>query len=205
MARVTEILGVRALAALPLVVEGRLLGSFVAYWTSDHPFDADELRLLEGLAAQIALSISRLQADAARDSAVTAMTEANQRLELLAEAGRVLSSTLDITEQLQRLATLVVPRLGDWCWIVSTDEHGRLQETASAHRDPGREEFVADYVQRMVRTVTPEGAPRRWCSGPVSRSSSASCRPSASPRWSPTRRRGRCCWRWPRRRSRPCR
>jgi PAS domain S-box-containing protein len=161
MARVTEVLGVRALAALPLVVEGRVLGSFVAYWTTEHPFDADELRLLEGLTAQIALSISRLQADAARGSAVAAMTEANQRLELLAEAGRVLSSTMDIGEQLDRLARLVVPRLGDWCWIVGTDDHGRLQETASAHRDPGRDAFVADYVQRMIRTVTPEGAPRR--------------------------------------------
>ncbi|WP_309229669.1 GAF domain-containing protein [Blastococcus sp. TML/M2B] len=45
--------------------------------------------------------------------------------------------------------------------MVSTDEHGRLRETASAHRDPAREEFVAEYVSRMVRTVTPEGAPRR--------------------------------------------
>ena len=161
MAQVTEILGVQALVALPLVVEDRLLGSFVAYWTSAHPFDADELRLLEGLTAQIALSISRLQADADRDRAVAATTEANQRLELLAEAGRVLSSTLDIGEQLQRLAALVVPRLGDWCWIVSTDDHGRLQESASAHRDPDRSDFVAAYVERMVRTVTPEGAPRR--------------------------------------------
>ncbi len=161
LAPVADALGLRALASLPLVVEGWLLGSFVAYWTSDHAFDDDELQLLEGLAAQIAVSISRLQADAARDSAVTAMTETNQRLELLAEAGRVLSSTLDTGEQLQRLAALVVPRLGDWCWIVSTDEHGRPQETAGAHRDPGRTAFVAGYVQRMVRTVTPEGAPRR--------------------------------------------
>ncbi|MBN1095255.1 SpoIIE family protein phosphatase [Blastococcus sp. TML/C7B] len=161
MAPWTEVLGLRALASLPLVVEGRLLGSFVAYWTTDHAFDAEELRLLEGLTAQITLSVSRLQADADRDRAVAAVTEANQRLELLAEAGRVLSGTMDIGEQLQRLASLVVPRLGDWCWIVSTDEHGRLRETASAHRDPAREEFVAEYVSRMVRTVTPEGAPRR--------------------------------------------
>ncbi|MGY1752217.1 GAF domain-containing protein [Blastococcus sp. SYSU D01042] len=160
MAAVTEALGLRALASLPLVVEGRLLGSFVAYWTSDHAFDADELRLLEGLAAQIAVSISRLQADAARDSAVTAMTGANQRLELLAEAGQVLSSTLDIGEQLQRLASLVVPGLGDWCWIVTTDEHGRLQESASAHRDPGRDEQVAAYVRLMLQAVTPDSAPK---------------------------------------------
>ena len=160
MSEVPDALGLRALAALPLVVEGRVLGSFVAYWTSDHVFDADELRLLEGLTAQIAVSISRLQADTARDSAVTAMTEANQRLELLAEAGRVLSSTLDIGEQLQRLAALVVPGLGDWCWIVTTDEHGRLQESASAHRDPRRRGQVADYVRRMLPAVTPDSAPK---------------------------------------------
>ena len=35
MAEVTEILGIQALASLPLLVEGRLLGSFVVYWTTD--------------------------------------------------------------------------------------------------------------------------------------------------------------------------
>ncbi len=160
MAEITDLLGLRALASLPLVVEGRVLGSFVAYWTTEHQFDADELRLLEGLAAQIAMSFSRLDADAARDSAVAAMTEANERLELLAEVGRVLSSTLDIDEQLQRLAPLVVPRLGDWCWIVTTDDHGRLQDSASAHSDPDRDEAVAAYVRIMLQTVTADGAPR---------------------------------------------
>jgi PAS domain S-box-containing protein len=160
MAQVTDVLGVRALAALPLVVEGRVLGSFAVYWTTDHAFDDEDLRLLDGLAAQIALSVVRLQADAARATAVAAMTEANQRLALLAEVGRVLSSTVDIDEQLQRLARLVVPRLGDWCWIVTTDDHGRLQESASAHRDPTRREEVAGYVRRMLHAVTDDGAPR---------------------------------------------
>lgn len=160
MARITEVLGARAMASLPLVVEGHLLGSFVVYWTTDHGFEDEELRLLEGLAAQIALSISRLQADAERTAAVAAMIDANQRLELLAEAGRVLSSTLDTGEQLERLASLVVPRLGDWTWIVTTDEQGRLQESASAHHDPSREALVADYVRQMLLTVSSEGAPR---------------------------------------------
>ncbi|TKJ23411.1 SpoIIE family protein phosphatase [Blastococcus sp. CCUG 61487] len=160
MARISEVLGARALATLPLLVEGRLLGSFVVYWTTEHTFDDEELRLLEGLAAQMALSISRLQADADRAAAVAAMTDANQRLELLAEVGRVLASTLDIGEQLQRLSSLVVPRLGDWCWLVTTDEHGRLHESASAHRDRSRAGAVADYVRQMVQTVGAEGAPR---------------------------------------------
>ena len=103
-------------------------------------------RVLEALAAQIALSVSRLQADAERASAVAAMGEANQRLKLLAEAGRILSGTLEIDQQVRELAELVVPDLADWCWLVVSDEQGRLHGMASAHRDPSRREEVAAYV-----------------------------------------------------------
>ena len=92
----SEVLGVRAVAALPLRVEGRVLGSFVALWTVDHPFSEDDVELLEALAAQIALSVSRLRAGDERAAAVAAMAEANERLQLLADAGRVLSGSLDI-------------------------------------------------------------------------------------------------------------
>ena len=153
-------LGVRALAALPLRVEDRLLGSFVAYWLSDRPFADEDVELLEGLAAQIALSISRLQADAERDAAVAAMADANRRLQLLADAGRVLSGTLDVPDELAQLVDLVVPTLGDWGWIVSLDDHGRLVEMAAAHRDPDRTAAVADFVQLMAGNLTDEGAAR---------------------------------------------
>jgi GAF domain-containing protein len=160
MEELGRVLGVRALASLPLRVEGRLLGAFVAYWTEDRPFTDEDVELLEGLAAQIALSISRLQADAERDAAVAAMTEANRRLQLLADAGRVLSGTLDVPRQLAQLADLVVPELGDWGWIVSVDEHGRLVEMAVAHRDPERTADVAEYVRLMAASLTDKGAAR---------------------------------------------
>ncbi|MCW2579439.1 MAG: hypothetical protein JWR82_1040, partial [Blastococcus sp.] len=82
MAQITEVLGIRSLASLPLVVEGRVLGSFVATWSTDHPFSGEDLALLDGLTAQIALSISRLRADAERAAAVTAMVEANRQVQL---------------------------------------------------------------------------------------------------------------------------
>ena len=160
MAEVNAGLGVRALAALPLRVEDRLLGVFVAYWTEDRPFTEGDVELLEGLAAQIALSVSRLQADAERDAAVAAMSDANRRLQLLADVGRVLADMPDVSTQLAELADLVVPVLGDWCWIVSVDEHGRLERMAAAHRQPDRTSDVADYVRLMAGSVTEEGAPR---------------------------------------------
>ncbi|MFP5372058.1 MAG: GAF domain-containing protein, partial [Actinomycetes bacterium] len=160
MEEVGRVLGVRALASLPLRVEGRRLGAFVAYWTEDRPFSDEDVELLEGLAAQIALSVSRLQADAERDAAVTEMAGANERLQLLADVGRVLSGTLDVGRRLPQLADLVVPTLGDWCWLVSVDEHGRMEEMAVAHRDPSRTPDVAEYVRLMAGSVTEEGAPR---------------------------------------------
>jgi PAS domain S-box-containing protein len=155
-----EVLGVHAAAALPLRVEGRVLGTFLALWTSEHSFPPDDVEVLEALAAQIALSVSRLQADAERATAVAAMTEANQRLQLLAETGRVLSGTLEIDQQIEQLAELVVPELGDWCWIVVTDEQGRLYELASAHRDPERRAELARYVGAMVTVMTDQAGAR---------------------------------------------
>jgi PAS domain S-box-containing protein len=160
LAEVGRILGIRALACLPLRVEGRLLGSFVAIWTVEHAFAEEDLELLEGLTAQIALSISLMQADAERDAAVAAMAQANQRLQLLADVGRVLSTTQDIGGQLAELADLMVPLIGDWGWIVALDEHARLVEMAAAHRDPARAAEVAEYVRLMAASLTDAGAAR---------------------------------------------
>ena len=158
MAEVNAVLGTRALAALPLRVEGRLLGSFVVVWTTEHAFPDRDVELLEGLTAQIALTASRLRAAAVRAAAVAEMTAATARLQLLADTGRVLSGTLEITRQVGQLADVVVPTLADWCWLVVTDEQGRLHEMASAHRDPGLRAELELYVHSMVAVMTEEAA-----------------------------------------------
>ncbi|WP_369130458.1 SpoIIE family protein phosphatase [Modestobacter roseus] len=160
MADVSDLVGVGAVAALPLRVEGRLLGSFVAVWPDGRAFSADDVAMLEALTAQIGLSVSRLQADDQRDAAVRALTVANARLQLLAEVGRVLAGTLDIDQQLDRLAELVVPALGDWCWVVVTDEQGRMRRVASAHSDRSRREELEAYVRAMVTGMSDDAAAR---------------------------------------------
>ena len=153
LAEINDVLGTQALAALPLRVEGRLLGSYAVVWDIAHGFAGEDVDLLEGLAAQIALSVSRLRADAERDAA-------NRRLQLLADVGRVLSGDVDISRQVAQLAELVVPTLGDWCWLVVTDDQGRMEELASAHRDPARAAELADYVHAMVAVMSDEATAR---------------------------------------------
>jgi serine phosphatase RsbU (regulator of sigma subunit) len=82
------------------------------------------------------------------------MVEANRQVQVLADAGRVLSGTLEIDQQIEQLADLVVPTLGDWCWIVVTDDQGRLHGVASAHSDRGRRAELQHYVGSMVAAMT---------------------------------------------------
>ena len=120
--------------------------------TTEHPFAADDVELLEALAAQIALSVSRLQADAERAAAVAAMAEANQRLQLLAEAGRVLSGDAGHRpSRSAQLAELVVP---DARRLVLARRDRRAGPAARAGvgatgTRPGASE-VAAYVRAMV-------------------------------------------------------
>ncbi|MBB3086809.1 SpoIIE family protein phosphatase [Geodermatophilus sabuli] len=160
LAGINDVLGTRALATFPLRVEGRLIGSFTVVWTTEHSFTEPDVELLEAFAAQIALTTSRLQADRVRAEAVAAMAAANSRLQLLADAGRVLSGSLDISQQVGQLADLVVPTLGDWCWLVVTDEQGRMHEMASAHRDPALRAELELYVHSMVTVMTEQAAAR---------------------------------------------
>lgn len=68
---------------------------------------------------------------------VTEREEPRQRLELLAEAGRILGSSLDIEQTLGELAQIVVPRLADWC-VVDLLVQGQLRPVAVVHRDPDK-------------------------------------------------------------------
>ncbi len=82
MGAVYEATGRDAWVALPLRVGDRLLGSLVASWTPEHPFDPDELRLLAAFAAQCAQALARLQAREVEEQATVAarqMSEALQR------------------------------------------------------------------------------------------------------------------------------
>ena len=91
---------------------------------------------------------------------VTRERQADERLHLLAEAGVVLSSSLDYEETLAELARLLVPRLADYV-LVDAIEEGALRQVVISHRDAAREE-----VLREVRRRYP---PEENASHPVSR------------------------------------
>ncbi len=55
--------GIEALAMVPLVDQGKLLGKFMVYYGTPHHFDAEEVRFMQTLAGTIAFAITRKRAE----------------------------------------------------------------------------------------------------------------------------------------------
>ena len=73
---------------------------------------------------------------------------ARLRLEFLAEASRILSTSLDYQTTLEQVARIAIPVLADWCDIHVLDETGEIQRVVVAHCDPARVIFAEELARR---------------------------------------------------------
>ncbi len=69
---------------------------------------------------------------------ITEVKRAQLAESFMAEASRVLASSLDYTETLRQIARLAVPQLADWCAVDVVDERGEIERVAVHHGDPDR-------------------------------------------------------------------
>src|SRR4051794_16742264 len=69
------------------------------------------------------------------------VTEARRdeiKLRFLAQASKLLSSSLDIEVTLEKVAWAAVPEIADWCTVDMPDERGRLRRVATADVEGAR-------------------------------------------------------------------
>jgi len=95
----------RALAAVPLLVQGRLIGALVVADRTGRVFEAEDLRLAEAFADQAALALenARLYAET---------TRRQREAEELARLARGLTESLDVNAVAQRIADSVLAQFG---------------------------------------------------------------------------------------------
>ncbi len=73
---------------------------------------------------------------------VTEVMRTQERLSLLAEAGELLSTSLDLESTLAATARLLVPRLADWCAVHLAGDTTPSRQVASIHLDPAKLELA---------------------------------------------------------------
>ena len=67
---------------------------------------------------------------------ITAHKRSERGQRFLADASRVLSTSLDYETTLRQIAELAVPDIADWCVIDMQQEDGSLERVTAAHADP---------------------------------------------------------------------
>jgi PAS domain S-box-containing protein len=87
---------------------------------------------------------------------------ARGRLELLAGASALLSQSLDVEATLQAIATVVAPRVADWCRIDLLDESGVLRRRIAHHANAERARQALEMARTLRAAPTTVGS-MAWC------------------------------------------
>jgi PAS domain S-box-containing protein len=135
-----------ALACLPLVGERGPIGGLVFSFSNDEDFPPERRALKLALARQAGLALERAHLAVAERAL-------RDRLAFLDEATALLTSSLDLERTLERLVSLAVPKMADWCAIdVLVEETGEIEQLVVAHQDPERKRW-AEEVRARSRQV----------------------------------------------------
>jgi PAS domain S-box-containing protein len=82
---------------------------------------------------------------------ITEVKRAQMAESFMAEASRMLASSLDYGETLQRVARLAVPQIADWCAVDLLNERGEIERVAVHHPDPA----MVELAERLDRDYRP--------------------------------------------------
>jgi PAS domain S-box-containing protein len=130
-----------ALAVLPLILEGQLKGVLGLSFGEGMVFSPERRQMKITLARQASQALERARLYE-RERA------ARERLTFIAEASELLSSSLDYSTTLARLARLAVPRLADWCAVDMLGPEGEIERLAVAHEDPAKVRWAYELQER---------------------------------------------------------
>ena len=154
----TEI-GFPALAAVPLVAEGKAVGAISLSYKEAHEFGLEERSFLRSVAHEAAQALARARLYDRERRARRDAEAARELLDFLARAGEVLADSLDQNTTLRRVADLAVPRIADWCGV-DLLEDGRIENVAVAHVDPAKVELAHEFRRRYPPPLDdPTGLP----------------------------------------------
>jgi len=78
---------------------------------------------------------------------ITNFVRAEHAQKMLAEAGKILASSLDYEATLENIANLAVTYLADWCSVHLIDENEEVYRLAVTHKDPAKVEAAREFEQ----------------------------------------------------------
>jgi signal transduction histidine kinase len=154
-----------ALAVLPLREGGESAGVLIFGFAEQRTFSPPDRWFMQTLAHHCTLALARARHYERERDARAAAEVAHERLEFLAAASSVLSTTLDFEKTMRRAAELIVPKLADWC-VIDLLGDGELTRSLVARIDPEqtgtlRYSVLPLPVDRFVRDIFEQAIEQR--------------------------------------------
>jgi PAS domain S-box-containing protein len=140
--------GIASMIVFPLTIRGHRSGTMVFYLRERTAFREVDIQVGAALANLVAAALTAADLYDEQRQAREAADHARQQAAFLAEAGTVLSSSLDYEATLRSVARLSVPRIADWCAVDIVGEGGALHRIAVTHVDPKQVEFARMLQER---------------------------------------------------------
>jgi serine phosphatase RsbU (regulator of sigma subunit)/anti-sigma regulatory factor (Ser/Thr protein kinase) len=136
---------------------GEVLGGLFFGHPLPTRFTAIDERIVVGIASHAAVAIDNARLYQSERNAKEAAERAQRRLGILAEASRVLTSSLELDAILKNLGRLVTPAIADTCVIDVREEDGSLRRVVS-QTDPEMQE-LADRIKQAPPDAANEHHP----------------------------------------------
>ncbi|WP_163866617.1 response regulator [Myxococcus eversor] len=86
---------------------------------------------------------------------------ASETLSFMAEASALLTASLEMSVTLERLSTLLIPRLGDWCAVYLQEDDGPIRQVMVAHADASRVPRLRELHRTHPPLATADRGPAR--------------------------------------------
>ncbi|MEW5959879.1 MAG: PocR ligand-binding domain-containing protein, partial [Chloroflexota bacterium] len=140
--------GQMAGAAIPLIVEERVIGAIGLNFAERRDFGPEAMEFMLTLAGQCAQALERARLYAAEAWARDEAELARLHLAVLAEAGKRLALSLDEETTLAQLQEMVVPAFADQCFIDLLIETKTVRRVLHAGTDPRQAHLKHSYELR---------------------------------------------------------
>ncbi len=155
LADATRLTGTTAVAAVPMIVEGKVTGVLGFSFQGAPRFDETDRMFLLALGNHCAQAIERARLFDAERRARQDAEAATRRASLLAEASALLATSLEVQPALTQIAALAAAELGLHCWIERVGEPGSSPDPGPVPEgsDQGQTQLAADRTGVVVPLV----------------------------------------------------
>src|SRR5215470_9892678 len=155
--------GMRTLLAVPLVKDGRLVGSIAVYRREVQPFTDQQTALVQTFADQAVIAIENVRLFRELQTRTAELTRSVEQLTALGEVGRAVSSTLDLETVLTTIVGRAVELSGTSGGVIYEHDEGtaEFRLRASHQIEPELVELLREAPFRLGEGVTGRAAASR--------------------------------------------